>query len=505
MSFLKNIYKFLDKSYFSLALFITLYLIYSFFSYKSFPITTDEQFRYQRGAELLSHYLHSGYLQTSIFPDKEPDTYYFYVMLLNIFNPKFYYEWFHLQNMLFGLIAFVSSYFLVLNFTKNKVYSLVGPIFLFLIPGFSGLIAADPIDMPFACLMILNVFLIYKYRNVGFSFKKILILGFSFWLILGLRPVGYEMFFNYLIFTLFFTDSQESIKNRLLTEFKNLILIFFVSSFLSVISWPYLGINYFKNLPGILFVNAKYDKWDNLILFNGEYLYKDQRPWYYLFTYLGLTIPSGILFLALFSLINLKNKLKQFLIYFVLFNFFIYLLIQPVIYNGIRHFMYLLPIIGTLAAMGLWDLIQAKVFDRYKNIVYFAVASSLIWTIYQIILLFPNQYAYFNDLSGGFSQNYMNYETEYWGGTYREGSMYIRENLAKDKPQDLKVYSCNIGFSVDYYSEKKFITVIKRQEADIVICDFSEDRRLNLQGKLLKTINLGNVPYLYIRENEFKK
>jgi hypothetical protein len=167
--------------------------------------------------------------------------------------------------------------------------------------------------------------------------------------------------------------------------------------------------------------------------------------------------------------------------------------------------MYLLPIIGTLAAMGLWDLIQAKVFDRYKNIVYFAVASSLIWTIYQIILLFPNQYAYFNDLSGGFSQNYMKYETEYWGGIYREGSIYIRENLAKDKPQDLKVYSCNIGFSVDYYSEKKFITVIKRQEADIIICDFSEDRRLNLQGKLLKTINLGNVPYLYIRENEFKK
>lgn len=502
---IKKLYeKYWDKYFFSLITFLIFYILFSFFSYRDFPITTDEQFRYTRGAELLSHFKNSSYLQTYITPEKEPDTYYFYVALLNILNPKFYYEWFHLQNMLFAILVYVAAFFIVYLYTKNKNFSILGPVLLFFTPGFSGLIPGNPIDGPFAVLMLFNLYLIYFFRNEGFTFRKILILGFSFWLLLGLRPVGYQIFIHYLVLSLFFSDSNLRFKDRLLNEFKTLIIIFFVSSFLSVISWPYLGINYFKNLPGILFVNAKYDKWDNLILFNGEYLVKEKRPWYYLFVYIFYTLPLFVLIPFFGSLFKIKSKIKQFLLYFIIFNFVLYLLIQPVIYNGLRHFLFLIPVFCCLAAFGLWDFYHSKIDLRYKMLLILIGFSSFFWTLYQFISLYPLHYAYFNEVSGGFKKNYMKYETEYWGGAYKFGSRFVRENFAMNPNNPLKVYACSSGFSVDYYSHKKFLVTIKRQEADIIICDFPEDFRRNLRGKILKTINVDGVPFLLIRENEFK-
>ena len=494
-----------EKYHVGLFIFVLFYLIFTFLSFKDFPITTDEQFRYQRGQEMLDNYLNSKYLQTFIFPDKEPDTYYFYVMLLNILNPNFYYEWFHLQNMIFGLIGFITIYFLVFSYTKNPFFSTLGPIFLFLIPGYSGLIPANPIDGPFASLVILNIFLIYYFRNEGFTFKKIITLGFSFWLLLGIRPVGYQFFLHFIVFGLFFSDRTIPFWNKLLLDLKTIVLIFFVASFLSVISWPYLGINYFKNFPGILFVNSKYDKWDLQILFNGSFVTKEDRPWNYLFTYILFTLPFFILAPLTSPVFNLKSKLKQFVTYILLFNLTLYLILQPVIYNGLRHFLYLIPIICAMSLFSLWDFLNSKLSQKIKIFGLIPVFLSIFWTLFEVWKMYPNHYAYFNEISGGFRKNYNKYETEYWGGLYKEGAIYIRDNLSGKNPSDLKVFSCNLGYSVDYYSHKKFSMAGKLSEADIIICDFVENAKNNFQGRVIKEIKLHDVPYIFIRENELKK
>jgi hypothetical protein len=217
-----------------------------------------------------------------------------------------------------------------------------------------------------------------------------------------------------------------------------------------------------------------------------------------------LTLPSFVLFSFFGSFFKPKNNLKIGLLFVLFFNLILYLTLKPVIYNGMRHFLYVIPLIVCLALFGIWDLYKSSISIKIKRVVGVIGLTSILWTIYQIISLFPNHYAYFNEISGGFVKNYTRFETEYWGGIYKDGSIYIRNNLSKSRPQDLKVYSCNSGFSVDYYSEKKFLTTIYKNEADLIICDYAEDKRLDLKGKILKEINLGNVPYLFIRENEFK-
>jgi len=207
----------LKKYHVGLIIWIFIYLIFTFLTYKQVPITSDEEYRYKRGQEQLNYFLYSIPLQNYFLPTIEPDTYYFYVTLLNIFNPSFFYEWFHLQNMLFATIIFVVSYFLIFEYTKNYVFSLLGPTVLFFTPSFSGHIGFNPIDMPFAILFLLNIYLIYRFRNQGFNFKKILILGFSFWLLLGIRPLGFQIFLLYIIFQ--FLDLPKSNKIKFLIQF----------------------------------------------------------------------------------------------------------------------------------------------------------------------------------------------------------------------------------------------------------------------------------------------
>jgi len=489
----------IQKYHLGLVVFIVFYLLFTVFTYKLVPITSDEEYRYRRGQEQLSYYLNSSPLQNYFLPSIEPDTYYFYVTLLNIFNPKFYYEWFHLQNMLFATIIFVAAYFLLFEYTKKSTISILGPVILFFTPSFSGHLGFNPIDMPFAVLFLLNIYLIHKFKDAGFSFKKILILGFSFWLLLGIRPLGFQIFLLFVIYQFLNLPQTNKIK-FLIAEFKNLVLIGFISIFLLTISWPYLGINFFKHLPEILLTNASYNKWTNLIIYNGNFISFDNRPWEYLFTYILFTTPFYIMFLAIYSVINIQNKLKIFITSALSLNLILYVLIQPVIYNGMRHFIFLIPLMVILACFGFYDLINSKLNSKIKAFIYFVLFLSLTFTIFNFVRLFPLHYSFFNEISGGLERNIEKFETDYWGGSYRKASEYIRDNIATDNPYDVKVYSCNVSYSMDYYSHKKFIMTIEKDEANYIVCTIPEDKRRKLEGEIVKVIYHGDSPYINIRK-----
>lgn len=479
--------------------FTIFYISFSLLTYKLFPIGADEEYRYLRGKELLSHFLYNSQtkLQTSVYPSIEPDSYYFYVMLLNILNPNFYYEHFHLQNMIFAFIAFLSIYLIAYEYTKNSKFSVLAPVLLFLTPSFSGHIAANPIDVPFASFFLLNLYLIFKYKDIEFSFKKSLILGLSFWPVLTLRPVGFEFFLVFLV-TAFFLTSGKISKSFTLNQFKTLILVFIISNFLLVITWPYVGINYFKNLPNILFVNSSYDKWDNIILFNGSIITKEERPWYYLFQYIFLTTPSFVLILGAFSLLFLKkvSKIKHLILFVLLLNFTLYLLLDPVIYNGLRHFLFLIPLLVLLGIFGLWDLINSKLRNYIKYGVIFFALLSVICTTFELIKLFPNHYSYFNEISGGVERNIYKYETDYWGGNYKEAAIFVRDSF----PDKKKVYACNLGFGVDYYIGKKHEVLIDSEDADLIICDVILDQQRGYDFPIVHQTKLGNEDFVYIRQ-----
>ena len=131
----------LFKRHYLFLIFTALYFIIAFTTYKSYSITADEQYRYERGREFLQIIKHKPTLtkHTQIYVD--PDAYYIYPMLLNIFNPSFSYETFHLENMIFAFGTFIAFYALVYLATRNKKSSIAAVLMLYLSPTFSGHLA----------------------------------------------------------------------------------------------------------------------------------------------------------------------------------------------------------------------------------------------------------------------------------------------------------------------------------------------------------------------------
>ncbi len=266
------------KQHWPLMAFCLAYLISSLVTYKQFAITSDEEYRYSYGKQLLQHFTNPDSQDLTISPKVEPQIYYFYTAVLNYFNPHFYYEQFHLLNMLLALPIFIASYWLMFLAFKKPFLAILAPLSLLITPSFSGQIPGNPIDVPFATAYLCSLLVIYATKDSKITAAKIFILGLSFWLTQSLRPLGFTIYAVYIFFNLV-VAYQNGVKPRLadITErLWNLILIFLVANFFMVITWPYLGINYFRNLTDILIMSSKYSLWSNQILFLGQFIHRSK-------------------------------------------------------------------------------------------------------------------------------------------------------------------------------------------------------------------------------------
>ncbi len=92
-------------------------------------------------------------------------------------------------------------------------------------------------------------------------------------------------------------------------------------------------------------------------------------------------------------------------------------LLRPPLYDGMRHFLFILPPVFVFAAIALESL-AAKVRARWLNV---ALGAALLAPgLYGIAQLHPYEYTYFNSFLGGTGGAFRHYETDYWLTCYRE-------------------------------------------------------------------------------------
>jgi hypothetical protein len=92
------------------------------------------------------------------------------------------------------------------------------------------------------------------------------------------------------------------------------------------------------------------------------------------------------------------------------------------LYNGLRHFLFLMPPISVLAGAGFAVFLRKLALDRPRFALLPVVLLAL-FTLDQVGTLWrlhPHQHAAFNRLSGGLASAVGRYETEYYGSVYQE-------------------------------------------------------------------------------------
>ena len=107
------------------------------------------------------------------------------------------------------------------------------------------------------------------------------------------------------------------------------------------------------------------------------------------------------------------------------------LVARPTAYNALRHFIFMLPPLAILAALGI-DNILRRLDTGPRRLVQVAILAGCLLPALRIVQLHPYEYVYFNDLSGGVPAAAGRFELDYWGTSFRELGRRLDTRLLAD-------------------------------------------------------------------------
>ncbi len=519
------------------------YLVLIFCTFLDYGITYDEEWHSQYGEYIIQWY-------TSGFQDKSALTYWtlplqggFFDTIARIatyFSPFGIYESNHLINALFGFLGVVAVYKLG-SLLASPLTGFLSALFLILTPRFYGHAFNNPADIPMATLSIFTVY--YLIRAIPYlpRIPKTLLLklGISLGLALAVRVgaiflVGYVVItFGLWIFSRYFLGSDLR-QNRITfrSDFwklsTTLVGVCLIAYFVMLIWWPAAQVQPIKQpIKGLWF--ATHFEQSIEVYFEGATISSKDLPWYYVLKWFLITMPEFYFFaFAAGMIISVKTILVRrlkfnsldkdralgiFIILFgILFPIGYTVLTQPTDYDGIRHFLFIVPLLAVIAAFSVTKILLKTGRSIFSIVLMILIFSSATVTSVDMIQLHPYQYIYFNRVFGkGLGNAAKSFETDYWGSSYKEGVEWLVENYGKnDGNSRIKVVSCLYALSTSYFlPEDRFEylgtfddgkEIPKDAKPDIFLATTRWGGHKNLTGKVLHIISRKNVPLLYIIE-----
>ena len=215
--------------------------------------------------------------------------------------------------------------------------------------------------------------------------------------------------------------------------------------------WPWSVIDPLNPFRAVAYFSHFFEKpWREL--FAGELIPVTEMPRSYVPVLLGLQLPEVFLALALAGGVgavaaiwrrDLPVRRRVIMLTVVLaaaLPILVTVVTKPAMYNGIRHFVFVLP---PLAVLG--GLAAARLFAALRRHWHWAAAAGLIMgagialPVVEMARLHPYEYTYFNKLAGGVAGARGRYMLDYWGLSFKQASLALAAWLAEraeHKPAD---------------------------------------------------------------------
>lgn len=222
---------------------------------------------------------------------------------------------------------------------------------------------------------------------------------------------------------------------------------------LSILTWPYGLINPIKNAYEV-FTQSGNLSVSLYQTFEGKYNLSSQMPNYYVFKYMGITIPIIVLIsFVLFVYYTLTNKIRNlglvslFLIFAFLFPVIYSYLKLGNFYGSWRHFLFTYPFLVIGAAIGWNTLMQSIPALKSSFLSLGILALTLLHPLQYIIRNHPFEYLYYNEIEGGPSGAYSKYELDYSLNSLKQGSEWLKDYIRKNHPKGTKLVVASNGGS----------------------------------------------------------
>jgi hypothetical protein len=508
-------------------------------TFRDYGISTDEEVQHIYGQKLLAFYT-SGFQDWSAFTFKDL---YLYgglfdlaVALLVPVSPFEEYETRHLLCAIVGVLGIAGTWRLGRLLAGPRA-GFLAAVMLALSGVYYGAMFNNTKDVPFAAGM---VWTIYFATRMALQFPKprrsaVLKFGVALGLSLGIR-VGAILAGVYLgaaAVLYLIVAARRAGWRAALDDAKSIILrsvpALPVAYVLMAALWPWGAfepLNPFRAL--FTFSSFQHLQFSLQTLFLGEMVSAVDAPVLYLPLYLLIKLPETVVvgtgIAVLWGIVWAGRMMRSrhaawdpvvrytITVLAAFLPVLMFVAMRPTVYNGIRHFMFVVPPMIVLAAVAfdrLWSVAEARS-ELMGRAVALALATTATVQAWGLGTLHPNQYVYYNHFVGGMKGAAGRFELDYWGNSLHEATQELiafieRENDGGTPPRVYTLTVCGNPLAVRY-DLPPWLKLVNGIEPDWRRADFflafTQSRRCPslLDGRPIIEIGVDGVPLSIVKD-----
>jgi dolichyl-phosphate-mannose-protein mannosyltransferase len=477
-------------------------LVLVVFTFRGYGISWDEHAQNTYGEHILSFYDTGFADRTAVTPDDETDDgnlpYYggafdLPTALINRVSPLGTYETRHLLNGLVGLFGLFVTWRLACRVSSDRA-GLLALALLATTPAYYGHMFINPKDIPFAVALMALLFLycIALEEWPRPKSRTVVALGAAGGLALGTRVGAVVSAVDLAIPLALWTAAawrREGAKSAFAATSAGIVRLFAALPLAYVIMgllWPWAVQSIANPLQAIrMFARFPFE---SNILFQGVEIPAVGLPWNYLLTFLAITLPESMLVGLVLAVgaglrwvgtgarnaAGTKNLQLLAITTAALFPIVYFVVARPTAYNGLRHFLFVLPPLAVLAAIAV-DRAFTWLGTWPRRGLVALLLLSMTMAVARMWAMHPLEYIYFNDLSGGLRAAAGRFELDYWGVSVGETTRKLAAKLARrgdatpPQPWRVAVYAAHVSAS---YFMPPFMKVVEGENeatADFII------------------------------------
>jgi hypothetical protein len=297
-----------------------------------------------------------------------------------------------------------------------------------------------------------------------------------------------------------------------------LVLTVSIAAGVMLAGWPWAQQKPFER-PLEAIEKMTHFHWPGEVLFRGRMIKATDLPWDYIPGYMSVKLPEitliGLGLAAFFAIRFLFGRRREwlaaarlaFVAFAAVFPIVYAIHKKSVIYDEMRHFLFVVPLLSCIAGAALAKSTDALGGSSNKTRNVFILAAAA-WTVYQLsvmVRLHPYQYTYYNRLTGGLAGANGKYETDYWANSYKEAVRGLDRflDLEPRRPGERKTWKVNVcgpDHSARYYFPKNFVFTTRASEADFFISYTRQKCHESVKGKTIFTVRRFTVPLSVVKD-----
>ncbi len=487
---------------------LLLLIVFILFTFKQHGISNDEMVQHTYGQLLLKWYA-SGFEDQSAFHYVNLYLYggFFDLIAAGLEKHSSLWVWDlrHLLTAIFGFLGFVAVY-KISNHIAGQRAGFFALVLLALTASWSGTMFTHTKDIPFAASMAWALYYtVVATRTLPSIPKSVSIkLGVAVGCALGIR-IGGVFAVIYLLLTLsvagWLVQGYQARVKYFFEVIQSLIPAAVVAFVIMAICWPWGVMSPEHPFEAIkAFSHFSF----NMQTIDDHRVYSiGEVPRTYLLDYLLVKLPEVFL-LGLASLIVLivfdkkrwwnqpshaQHLALMAVLIAVMFPILFVLATEPALYNGVRHFTFIIPPLAVLSALGIhFALLALSQSVKWSVTMWIACILLSVYTFSYLCALHPYEYVYYNEIAGKRRLLKNEWEGDYWSSSLREAAKALNAMSLPKRDKPYLVAVCAENSQGSAYLDRRFQVTKDWVAADFYMSSTNMHCDQVLQGTVITQV-----------------